>query len=680
MTTTKIYSYGAHIAHCPAKVDTLLRKSMLYYNALVELENLRRAMFTGIEEDASTYIAEATRTVNEATVVVDLAFEAISKHRERTRSRAIPVDLRSAKEAAIERKKEALATLREVKAWHRMQFEAPTEEFLRRKTAATSDTSLSELSELSGEDLRKKIASIRERLGPIAPRLAERLNAEILETMMGEPKWSEHWKVVQFLERVILSYEKEARRISGLPHGTYALVDDAVAAAKRTQKVGDLRRKWIQYEDDLPINDSGRVGVQLPDGLSIADLCAGNHARFKLRVETPEERAVKGLGDRSARWKRRNIRAVATIAIDSSDSGWEYLDIPISYYRSLPPNAIVKWVWLFVQRHGMRLHYDLQITIVMPDDVDLGQSRRAEVCIINPGWRHFDDGSIRVAYVVGSDGHWEDLRLPATEGKRWSVSEQMKFSDSLRSASDSLFNEARKVLVGMLPRLPESIQLQCTFIAQWKDHTKLQRAVIATLAESWTSNSCQNAFEKWVAQRKARGLDLMPTLDEAAEFSPTDPERWYLYCWLRKDRHLYQMAIDISRKAARDRNQMFSIWAKRLSERYQRVALAEGGLKKLAKKTDEVASSQLRAKSRVATGTFVAKVKEKFGKPNVIADKGVNASRTCVKCGHLHEEIDLSRDHMYTCSQCGYEQDQDETNCRNRLTWLRDRRGDEKTE
>jgi hypothetical protein len=314
--TTKLYTYGANIEQCP-EVDTLLRKSMLYYNALVELENLRRAMFIGIEEDASTYIAEATRTVNEATVAVDLAFEAISKHREKTRTRALPVDLRSAKEAAIERKKEALATLREVKAWHRMQFEAPTEEFLRRKTAATSDTSLSELSELSelsGEDLRKKIASIRERLGPIAPRLAERLNAEILETMMGEPKWSEHWKVVQFLERVILSYEKEARRISGLPHGTYALVDDAVAAAKRTQKVGDLRRKWIQYEDDLPINDSGRVGVQLPDGLSIADLCAGNHARLKLRVETSEERDAKGLGNRSARWKRHNSRAIVTIA------------------------------------------------------------------------------------------------------------------------------------------------------------------------------------------------------------------------------------------------------------------------------------------------------------------------------------------------------------------------------
>lgn len=667
---TKIYSYGALIGKCPPALDKLLRQQTRYYNTLIELENLRRAMFTGLEEDLSPEVARASAALAEAESSVSAALDAISEHRKSTRARAVPVELRSARDAAIERKKVVVVALRQAKAAHRSQFDAPNDEFLRRKTAATSDVSLADLKDLSGDKLREFVTHVRDKAGAIGPRTAERLNSEILDAMLDEPEWSQHWKAVQILERTILAHEKEARRVSGLPHGTYSLADDAIDAAKRTQKVDDLQRKWIPFDDDLPVEDSGRVGIQLTGGLSVPDLLTGNSTRLKLRVESAEERELAGFDNRSARWRRRNTRAVATIAIDSGDGGWEYLDIPISYHRQLPPNATVKWAWLLVRRDGLRLRYDLQLTITIPDEIDIGSERRAEICAINPGWRHFEDGSIRVAYVVGSDGHWEDLRLPATQGTRRSVADRLAFADSLHSASDKLFNEARDVFSQMLPQLTESVRAQCKFISQWRDHRKLHRMIRLVIGEEF--DQYREEFCEWVNERRAEKRDLMPQLDEGK------PQLWYLYCWTRKDDHLYQMALDISHKAARDRDQQFAIWAKRLSERYQQVLLSDDGLKKLAEKTDETASVQLRAKSRAASGTFIAKVREKFSKQNVVKDKGVNATRTCAKCGHVHEGEDLSRDSVFTCARCEHEQDQDETNCRNRLAWYSEKRGDTK--
>lgn len=623
-------------------------------------------MFGGIEEDASPEVTRVIRELEAAKAKIEEVFEAIAEHRKNTRARAIPVELRSAKEAALARKSEVLLELRSAKTRHRAQFDSPNDEFLRRKTALTSSTSLEELRQVSGEDLRKLITKIRDAEGPIAPRTAERINSEILEAMLAEPDWSEVWKAVTVLERVMLAMGKEARKASRLPHGTYALAEDAFEAAKRDQKVGDLQRKWAPDENDLPVDDTGRVGVQLIGGLNsvagltIPELLAGTNARLRLSVESAENPVRNG---KSARWLRRNSRAVVTLAIDSSDAGWQYLDIPISYHRPLPEEAVVKWAWLFVQREGRRLRYNFQFTIVLPDEVDQGFGSREQFCVINPGWRNFEDGTVRVAYVVGSDGHCEDFRLPATEGCRYSLTETMEFVDSIRSASDLLFNEVKGVVARMLPTLSVEIQKQCLYIGHWRNHKKLHR-IIRQLLGTRCSEFGVKFHSSWVKSRKSMGLDLMPKLDECPTIE------WYLYCWTLKDAHLYQMTLDRSKRAIRDRDQQFVIWANKLANRYQKILISEGELKSLGKKSDTTATPLLKAKSRAASGKFLEKLREKFGLDQVVKDKGVNASRTCVDCKHL-QEADISRDSRFQCSKCGLIQDQDETNCRNRSDWYR---------
>jgi hypothetical protein len=672
---THIYSYGVRTQFSSTIVEDLLRRQVIYYNTLVELENLRKLWFRELESIASSKVCETTRQVKETEAELEAIKLRIGQERAKERKRSVDPALMSQKQEIIKKLKDLRATKKAAVSAHRSQYIEPQEEFTRRIVSKTYPVKLEDLQQLSGDDLKAKIAQLREDTKAPGPRIRERLNAEILGQLLDEPEWSDAWKQIQRVEAIVLQTTKDARAASNLPHGTYSLAEDSIQAAKdaliESGRGGeDLDRKWVTRADELPVDKSGRVGIQLPDGLKADELFNGSNSRLGITIE-PFPAGSEG---RSKWWKARNTRAVVRLQVDSKDRKPIYVNVPIIYHRPLPDGFIIKRAWLLARRENTRLKYEIQLTLESPPDLVLAP--KGSMCAINLGWRHLDNGMLRIGYLVGSDGRTRDFTIDKSE------IDKIDFSSSLQSIRDKQFDVAKECTKSVLSSAtdaPDWALHGIEHISQWKDHGRLSRFTKSLLDESALSSIIYDLWSVWKNEHLSQQpkMDLFATFHETQEFCLRSgivgnirQLAVYLFFWSQKDKHLAVWSHDQRNKAYGRRDDHFRIWAKWIDSNYEKIIFEDDRLKKSAAKAEdgetEPGNGFRKERSKAAPGYFKEAVVAKSGKTRVRIVKSHFNTMKCSHCGHIND-WDTKGAVVHTCGGCGKAHDQDQNNATNQL-------------
>lgn len=464
---------------------------------------------------------------------------------------------------------------------------------------------------------------------------------------------SETFKTQQAAFREERARKERAERTkavtAGLYWGTYLLVERAVEQAARTTPLWD--EHGPRNVKPFSPYDEGRIAVQIQSTrpLIASALIGGNDTRVKIsaekysltgwvggyraRSEGPSYNKAGCL--RPARLRELAIR-VGSMA-GKREPIWAHFHILM--HRDLPL-ASLSWATVVRRRFGCVYRYEAQFTVDEEDRVVL--TGRAAACGIDIGWRKLPDGSFRVAYLVGSDGHRDELIVPAD------VHARQPKSESLRSIRDRERDRVRDQLALFLRtvrdaggELPAWATEALPHLHQWQ---RIGRFV--------------KLLRAWRAERIV-GDQGMFTVVEA---------------WLKHDRHLFDWeAHNLRRMRLQVRGRIES-WCVAVCKRYDTVVIEDLDLASMrqrpadgdddyqralaAKRGQALAPGEVRQHLRWLSKKYVTQLLE------------VNAAHTTKECAHCQQlrdgDIDWSQ-LVIACPHCGVSEDQDVTAAKNLL-------------
>ncbi len=478
------------------------------------------------------------------------------------------------------------------------------------------------------KDVRKRIK--KERQGTRTRKTDPELRAkakELVEQLRGPKMAFEAAKIkiekskrfaskVKKLNEQANKDEKTARAACGVYWGTYIRIEKAIESAKKSRTDPDFHR-W---------NDKGSIGVQIQKGMSVDALFSCEDTR--LRIEPVP--ADTWTGSRAKR--RRQSRTRVHIRMGSQGKRREPLwaSFNLILHRPLPDDGVIKNAWVQKRRIGLRLRWELCITLesrtfVVPS-VDIGRT-----CGIDVGWRKMDEaGTLRVAYVVGSDGYHEEILTPSNI---WSA---LDYANDLRSLQDHAFDEAKERLMawmkGKRRRLPKWLKEKTSHLHMWRSSRRMAKLV-------W----------KWKKSRFSGDEEIMEML----------------LAWRRRYRHLYGWECNQRSKAEGRRNEHYRVIAHRLAQRYGTFVLEDFDLRKMSRSPevedeDEMSKGLRRQKSVAAVSEFRAALKLAASNAgaSIIPRPSPYTTMMCHACGKIcywNAEKHL----CHTCEHCGVRWDQD---------------------
>jgi hypothetical protein len=454
---------------------------------------------------------------------------------------------------------------------------------------------------------------------------------------------------------------KAARAATDLYWGSYLLIEKQIEQARQSK----LDPRFRRFEGN------GRVGVQLQGGLTLPELLSGQDTRLRLvaRQSTPKVKKPKAQHEVHIR-----------VGSDGRAPIWAVL--PVVLHREIPADAKIQWAWIKVKNVGGVRKYFLQIAMES-DTFDLKHSPKGTGTVaINFGWRAHEDGRRRVAYAVDSNGEEQEFCIPAK------IESSLAFANSLRSARDLHFEDAKRATMGFMAlakekdaRAPEArdtlrevlawMKEETEHIAQWRNPKRLAK-VSGRLSSELLEGD--DSVKRWVNER----LSHSPKLDL---FAPaTEIFQWlgggnttlrmfaiYLELWRRKDRHLWEWEAHQRANTLAHRNELFRVWSRRLADRYREIRIEEFDLRKMAKTPEPEEESKPKefrsARAAAAPGEFRMRLTEVTGS-KITKGAAHGNTVTCYECGALNERSLLT---TVICEGCGADWDQDANNCRNQL-------------
>lgn len=517
--TTRVYAYGAlHPTAGGEQLQDQIRKAISYRRRLIDIEKKR---WYRLAECEAEHCAEVT-VAAEAVAELDRELE----HRLRPTTK----EERTAMRELRARRKETARVLRELRAAVRASHTKADEELTR---------------------LMEAWLLKHGRTDPPGRGIARR---EAIAAMVDDDRWPPYWRERLRIEAEYSHEVRAARASSGLYHGTYAAVEDAVESAVQAKRKhgSPPNHSWVE---------SVRVGTQ----------CQGGITMNRLEIlPLPPAPPVEG------RYKRRKrSRTVARVRIGSQEDGYPvWCELPIVLHRPLPPDARVLWAYVVQRRTGHRVRYELQVTVQF--EGERAPAVRHEAVAVSIGWLRAENGGVLAATWLGSDGATGEVVVPE------SVERRMDHSAALLGVADKHFEAARGVYCSIRATLSAEEQERGQHAAHWRSHDKLRFAIlraIGVIGKCDIGNSYLENWKEWRIHRLSSKLDLMPTLEEARAWKPAGFEHWFLYCWTRKDQHLTQWARDVGRHALLHRREVFRVTAAQLAGRYQVVVLEGGGTK-----------------------------------------------------------------------------------------------------
>lgn len=411
--------------------------------------------------------------------------------------------------------------------------------------------------------------------------------------------------------------QKAARAASGLYWGTYLLIENAHEQVRKS-KVDPKFRRW---------DGSGRVGVQLQGGLTVAEALSGKDTRLRIDpVPTDVYQGTRGE-------RRRGTRTYVHLRVGTAEDGRTaiWATFPIILHRPLPGDATVKWAWVSRRRAGgTDGRWEFQLSLEAPLFAQRDEAHGEGVVALDIGWRQRMDDHLRVATWYDSEGRSGELALPAD------FVGAMEHARDLRSIRDKHFDAIKARLIEALPSVADEwLKTELKGLERWRSCARLAIAVL-----------------RWRKDHRFAG-------DEAL-FTEVD-------VWRKKDRHLYQWECREREKAARRRRDIYRCFAAKLVLRYKRIVVEDIDLAEMAElpEVEDGEHDQARRArwQRVVSG--VGELRQLLPKAAVVKVDPAYTSRTCGNCGQrspgLHGGV------LFTCRHCGLNADRDVNAARNIL-------------
>lgn len=441
---------------------------------------------------------------------------------------------------------------------------------------------------------------------------------------------------------------KAARAATDLYWGSYLLIEKQIEQARQSK----LDPRFRRFEG------SGRVGVQLQGGLSLAELESGEDTRLRLVARSTPSKPPHSNPTRNPKARHEvHLR----IGSDGRQPIWAVL--PVVLHREIPADAKIQWAWIKIKTVGGTRKYFLQL--VMESETFSERSLPgAGVVAVNLGWRAHDDGRRRVAYAVDDSGVEQEFCIPAQ------IERDLSYAHGLRSARDLHFEEAKRAVGAFMAihDVPEWFKEETKHLWQWRSPKKLAKVSARLVSELLQGD---DAVARWRAERlTAPKRDLFaPAAEVFAWLGKWDLKALaiYLQLWRNKNLHLWRWEDQLRARSLAHRNELFRVWSRRLADRYAEIRIEEFDLREMAKipePTEEGRPKVFRqARAAAAPGEFRSRLTEVGGHKMVKAPAHGNTV-TCFECRHIGER---STEHLVTCAGCGKVFDQDANNCRNQL-------------
>jgi hypothetical protein len=571
-TPTRVYSYGATapIGETAPIVRDAFFLARRYRNALVEIERDRREAAATIIRDAYPEILAAEAEIAALGLERDDLRVGIKRRNSAERKRRPQDDPAQARLAEI------TARLREIRGTHRGDdcdcFRC------RRRAAYRSDGVRAALDALDAVDLGRRKALRRE--------------------YSGQLYWATRGAVEQGLSGIR----------SGAP----------------PKFVGS------EWPGKLAVQCQVDVGREI-DSPTWADLLAGETHATVVRIERVPLPA--GLAPAGRRSKRPHHLLHLRIG-STPDRAPVWATVRFALHRPIPEDARIKWVYLVRERVGTQDRYAVQFVVARPDWPRADTVTAAGAAGVDLGWRHLPDGALRVAVVVGEDGHTEELVLPAEQLSR------DRRAETLQTTRDELFAVIRERLRVWLAvdDVPDWLREGTRTIALWRSQRTL-----AGLARQW----------------RDRRFDGDAEMYDAVEV------------WRKQDRHLYDWQAFSRRGFRRWRLDHYRRFAARLRWRYARLIVEDARWADLMRRpaaeteTDPERLNR-RHEARLASPGLLRSVLA-HGHPVVERAPSANTTRTCSECGaEPAGDWDAAAELIYRCAN-GHHLDQDVNAARNLL-------------
>jgi hypothetical protein len=718
-TPTRVYEYGVkEIPENQRKiVSDLIFKSFLLRKTLVRIERNRRSRVRRILKVVAPELEAMERqydSLGEACLQIhktklsgiekkDRPADVVAELRAlRDQQRELSAAIKKSRAEAVKQHFESLD-----KRWEEAETRALLEAVVARGRIEKGILDGPEAVGLSQEDYDSRVkAAVSAKSTPIfgsallGPNAKDRQAAKrkVREEMQKEG--GEAWRVFRKVKHHAAEQAKRACKRSGLGDKSWV-----VNAAKKSFATTIFMPKIPRFDRTgsiaLQIQEGSEKGVR---GLTVGTALRCSDARLKIQVH-PEIRLHKPHPDKVAATVSVKLAGRETKAGRGSAL---YLDLPTVLHRSMPKDAVIKFVYLKVARIGHRMYYRVQFTL---ESETFGQrpvsSQNGHVAL-NLGWRVLPNQDIRVA--TSYDGRESStITFPAA------MLEKDAYKTRLLQACDRIFDAEVRILSqwitthGINPIVRAALKkairsrddlesltdeqftakLQL-LLTKWHDHEKLARVTYALqnaflpqhreLLRAWNTfrlakkpagMTC-NAWKRVVGKP-----DLFVSPEEANVWLSTqgikgDVERltFHLTLWVAKDHHLINWARGIEQHLQLHRREIYRRAAHQLSLKYSSVVIEKWDKSKTAL-TPEVEDQrnltpqEERANSNrhfVGVSVFAQALKQAFGAEAFFEEDARGITQTHHRCGGQADNVKNS--HMTVCTDCGKAFDQDENAAR----------------
>lgn len=390
--------------------------------------------------------------------------------------------------------------------------------------------------------------------------------------------------------------------------GMYLPVEEGMRAARKGKPP-----RFRRYTGE------GKISVQKQGGMSASELLLGNDTQVRLHIIDPTA---------------KKVRAVLRFRIGSNGRSPIWTTTQVFFHRPLPDGCRIKWVYLIRRKIGTKSKWFVQFVVSRAEGFPK-QITGKGVAGLDIGWREVP-GGIRVAYMMGHDGHQEELLLPED------VAARFKFCNDLQEIRDRSFNTAIDRLKFIRQSAPEWFVEATNNCWSWRDKSRLARLVI-----EWRSNRY-----------------------EGDEFSFALMESWR-----KQDKHLYEWWANESDSVRRHRNQLWREFAAKTARRYDTLIIEDIDHRDFQESPDvcdEGQSPVQRYNRTIVAHSKLAEALDQSGMRIIRVDPK-NTSAQCNACGFVNSDIGTGQ--HPTCVDCGTTWDRDHNSAKNLLAIGREQQG-----
>lgn len=446
---------------------------------------------------------------------------------------------------------------------------------------------------------------------------------------------------------------RDARALCGVYWGTY-LLQEADANQARMERTPPRFQRW---------EGEGRVSAQLQHGLS-ADNLWGNDTRVRVAQPAPAafDPGVRR-GDRL-----RAMRTMLKLRVGSEGRAPVWAEWPMIMHRPLPPGSSIKVVTVHRRRRDCRRwNWHVVMTVDVPETA-LRPAPSSGVVALNLGFCKRPDGTIRVGYLVGDDGHEEEVCVPMR------VLTGLDKANAIRSVRDKNMDAMRAALTAWLPALDEL-------------HQKLVALITESLGGARDAFKWLGRYLEWGGDRLAwlryqsshvhawRSADRFRRLAFAwreRRFAGDNAGYELLEAWRYRDEHLERYETGLRDTTLRNRREGYRLVAARIAKRYRVLVVDDTKLSEFQRspapesETPELAA--VKYQQRVAAGSILRRsMVDAFSASRVVVHPAAHMTARCSACGVSDEWNRATPARRHMCTGCGAEWDLDANNCQNHL-------------